>query len=97
VRRSTLRPVFGPIRALPILIGLMLLAATPGRADDKPPVPLRVQLVLARYQGDKKVSSLPYTLIVNANLGKTSLRIGASPLNTAIPHKCRGCEHEHRL
>ncbi|HTM03224.1 MAG TPA: hypothetical protein VL173_06970 [Vicinamibacterales bacterium] len=30
-------------------------------------VPLEVQIVLSRYQGDQKVSSLPYTLMVNAN------------------------------
>ena len=30
-------------------------------------VPLEVQIVLSRYQGDEKISSLPYTLIVNAN------------------------------
>jgi hypothetical protein len=47
------------------------------RADEKPVVPLRVQIVLARYQGDKKIGSLPYTLVVNANLNKTSLRMGS--------------------
>jgi hypothetical protein len=30
-------------------------------------VPLKVQIVVSRYQGEKKVSSLPYTLTVNAN------------------------------
>jgi type II secretory pathway component GspD/PulD (secretin) len=38
--------------------------------------PLRVQIVLSRYQGDKKISSLPYTLSVNTG-AKTSLRMGA--------------------
>jgi hypothetical protein len=33
-------------------------------------VPVRVQVVIARYQGDRKVSSLPYTLTVNANDGQ---------------------------
>jgi hypothetical protein len=60
------------------LLALCLAAAgTALRADDKPVVPLRVQIVIARYQGDKKVSNLPYTLIVNANLSKTSLRLGS--------------------
>ena len=30
-------------------------------------VPLKVQVVISRYQGEKKLSSLPYTLSVNAN------------------------------
>ncbi len=32
-------------------------------------VPLKVQIVVSRYEGEKKVSSLPYTLAVNANDG----------------------------
>jgi len=40
-------------------------------------VPLKVTLVFARYQGEKKVSSVPYTLFVTANLNeRTSLRMG---------------------
>jgi hypothetical protein len=40
-------------------------------------IPLKVQLVVARYQGEKKVSSLPYTLAVVANdKDKTSMRMG---------------------
>ena len=31
---------------------------------------LKLQIVIARYQGDKKISSLPYTLSVNANDGR---------------------------
>lgn len=34
-----------------------------------PTVPLRVQVVLATYQGEKKLSSVPYTLSVNAASG----------------------------
>ena len=32
--------------------------------------PLKLQIVIARYQGEKKISSLPYTLSVNANDGR---------------------------
>jgi hypothetical protein len=39
------------------------------------PVPLKVQIVLSRYQGDKKIASLPYVLGV-ATGSKTSLRMG---------------------
>lgn len=43
-----------------------------------PLVPLDVQVVVSRYQGEKKVSSLPYALAVNANDRATSsIRMGA--------------------
>ena len=56
-------------------------AASPA-VQAKPRVPLRVQVVISRYQGDKRISSVPYTLSVNANAllngGKpSSLRMGA--------------------
>jgi hypothetical protein len=43
--------------------------------------PLKVQVVISRFQGEKKMSSLPYTLSVNATTdprgGAASLRMGA--------------------
>jgi hypothetical protein len=39
-------------------------------------VPLKVQIVISKYQGDKKISSLPYTLSVNANDGHESIGSG---------------------
>jgi hypothetical protein len=46
-------------------------AAPPKTAAESPSpravgVPLRVQVVLSRYEGERKVSSLPYALVVNA-------------------------------
>ena len=38
--------------------------------------PLRVRFVLSKYQGEKKLSSLPYDLSVNAPNMQTRLRIG---------------------
>ncbi len=49
-------------------------ASAPSQA--RPQVGLRVQIVLARYQGEKKISSLPYVLGVVSNGSKTSLRVG---------------------
>jgi hypothetical protein len=41
------------------------------------PVPLRVQIAIARFEGEKRVANLPFTLIVNAGDGPlTSLRTG---------------------
>jgi hypothetical protein len=46
-----------------------------------PLVPLKVQFVISKYEGQKKISSLPYTLTVNANEppggGATHLRMGS--------------------
>ena len=42
----------------------------------RPQTGLRVQILLARYQGEKKISSLPYVLGVVSNGTKTSLRVG---------------------
>jgi type II/III secretion system protein len=41
-----------------------------------PLVPLRVRFVLSKYQGEKKLSSLPYDLSVNGGGNSTQLRIG---------------------
>ena len=41
-----------------------------------PPVtPLKVQVVIARYQGEKKLSSMPYNLTMNAG-GHANIRMG---------------------
>jgi hypothetical protein len=58
-------------------------------------IPLDIEIVISRYQGDKKVSSLPYELTVNAiyqyvdrldNAPLTSLRMGGQvPLPTMAP------------
>ncbi len=44
----------------------------------RPQVPLRIQLVLSRYQGEKKLTSVPYVLHVTSNESRTSLRMGVS-------------------
>ena len=41
-----------------------------------PLVPVKVDIVLSRSQGDKKLSSLPYTIWANANGNNVSLRLG---------------------
>jgi hypothetical protein len=54
--------------------------------------PLQVQVVFARYRGDKKVSSMPYTMIVQANervrdgsLRSTFVRMGVQvPITTMV-------------
>lgn len=55
--------------------------ATPAAA--RPQLPLKIQVVLTRSQGEKKLSSVPYVLWVTANDGmRTSLRMGVQvPIN----------------
>lgn len=53
----------------------------------KPLVPLKLQVVFSRYQGEKKVSSLPYTLSVNADGRPVRLRMGIQvPIQTQMPN-----------
>ena len=86
------------------LIVLFALAARPAVSQDAatpatpaPPAagatPLKVVVAISRYQGEKKVSSLPYTLSMNAtsdtrNAGRANLRMGAKipvPVTTLAP------------
>jgi len=39
-------------------------------------VPLKVTITLSKYQGDKKVSSMPYELTVRTDSNKASIRMG---------------------
>lgn len=41
-----------------------------------PLVPLEIEIVISRYQADKKISSVPYLLAVNAEGGESKLRMG---------------------
>jgi hypothetical protein len=51
--------------------------AAPKPARVEPPlIPLKLQIMVSRYQGEKKISSLPYNLSVTAG-SKASLRMGA--------------------
>jgi hypothetical protein len=43
---------------------------------------LRVQLVISRFQGEKKLASLPYTLVVGSGGSKTRMRMG---VDTPVP------------
>jgi hypothetical protein len=70
---------------------LIFAAAVTTTAQDppsaKPMIPLKIQVVIARYEGDKKISSLPYTLSVTANASNAvSLRMGSQvPVPSSTP------------
>ena len=79
-----------------VVFAIVSTCAVPASAQQKPVspvetrqrasgemIPLRVQLVVSRYQGEKKLSSTPYTLSVVANDNdKTSMRMG---VDVAVP------------
>lgn len=58
--------------------------AGPGTRAARPPaLPLEIQIVVARYQGEKRIASVPYVMAVNANGERASLNMGAE---VAIPN-----------
>ena len=63
---------------LALIVGLAP-TATAQAPTPSTTTPLKVQIVVSRYQGEKKISSLPYTLSVTAGVGRTSanIRMGA--------------------
>ena len=83
VRRDIVKHVISALA-----LSWLLLPAAPAHAQEtrtelkSRQVPLRVQVVLSRYQGEKKISSMPYTLSVVTNANKTSMRMG---LDVPIP------------
>ena len=48
-----------------------------------PVIPLEVQLTISRYQGDKRISAVPYVLAVNTNSGEAQLTMNVDvPVST---------------
>src|SRR3954468_11096178 len=70
------RPVIAWTLMLTMAVIGVARAQQPPAAPKPLLVPLEVELVLSRYQGDRKISSIPYTLNVNANGRPTSLAMG---------------------
>ena len=68
-------------RTMVVVASMVLIAALAAPAvtlaQEKPLIPLKLQLVVSRHAGDKKISSLPYTLWVSANERRTTaIRMG---------------------
>ena len=58
--------------------------SAPPAARDSRVVPLKLQVVLSRYQGEKKVSSLPFVLSLATSQPRVSLRMGGEiPIATS--------------
>jgi hypothetical protein len=77
------------LQTIAIVCAITLASTASARTQDKAPVvripavvhtpeavtPLKVQVVIGRYQGEKKLSSMPYTLTMNAG-GHANIRMG---------------------
>ena len=69
-----------PLATLGLIFAFALASTALVRTQEKPaPVPakaamqampLKIQVVISRYQGDKKISSLPYSLSVTGGRGR---------------------------
>jgi hypothetical protein len=67
------------VKTLAVVTTLAIAAGTATHAQEKAPAvvtPLKMQIVISRYQGEKKISSMPFTLSVNAGSGRANLRMG---------------------
>jgi hypothetical protein len=54
------------VLVLVALLGVPAVTAPQAAQTPKPPTPLKVDVVLSRTQGEKKISSMPFTIWVNA-------------------------------
>ena len=77
-----------------LVVSTLVIAAAPAMAQEAAKqamgrqIPLRINVVVSRHQGEKKISSMPYTLSVVANDNdKTSLRMG---VDVPIPQSVIG-------
>ncbi len=72
-------------KTMPVAVLALLLAAGVAKAQEaeakppakpKPATPLKVQVVFSRYEAEKKVASLVYSLPVNADDSRSRLHMG---------------------
>ena len=75
---QTIALVFAFALASSVIVRSQEKPAPPAAAKPAPAaaMPLKVQVVVSRFQGEKKLSSLPYSLSVNAG-SRGTLRMGA--------------------
>jgi len=83
--------VFGAVILSSMLAGSVFAQRPP--EPDK--ILVKVQVVLSRYEGDRKTSSLPFTLLATANGDRASVRAGgrfAIEQSTSSPSANRGAD-----
>jgi len=77
-----------PLPTLALVFAFALASTALVRTQDKPApaasraamqaTPLKIQVVISRYQGEKKISSLPYSMSVTGGGGRLDPTAGAS-------------------
>jgi hypothetical protein len=85
-------------KLIPVALALLLVGVPAAHAQEKPDpppapqaqtpapqVPLRVQVVVTKLLGEKTLSSIPYSLSVVSNAGRTSMRMGVDVPVAASP------------
>ena len=84
------------LSALTLALSLALAPAAIAQVPTPTPaIPLKVQIVISRYQSDRKISSLPYTLSVNAGApgrNSASIRMGTTLPIVVTPVPAAGGE-----
>src|SRR5262245_12484391 len=81
-----------PLSALVVAAVLAVTASAQDKPAEKPKKPagaaLKVQVVYSRFQGEKKVSSMPYALLVTADERPTFMRFGVQvPIQTMVQNQ----------
>jgi len=80
-------PMKGRSLNIATLVSVLMLAnVVATTAQDKPapkPTPVRVQVVISRFEGEKKIASAPYTLAVAAN--PVSRELARLRIGTEVP------------
>jgi hypothetical protein len=88
-----------PMQMIALAAMFSLTLGSAARGQDKPDkasaavTPVKLQVVVSRYQGEKKISSMPYTLSVNAGATPNSanIRMGTKiPIATAFGPEATG-------
>jgi hypothetical protein len=86
--------------AKPVLVSLLILQLCPmyARSQEKPAteaateaqpvqlqIPLKVQIVISEYDGEKKVSSMPYTMSLTASHADKRDSVGSLRVGVRVP------------
>lgn len=70
-----------------VLLGGAAMAEDAAKPPKKPGAPINVQVVFSRFQGEKKIASIPYTLSLTANGEVSRLHMGIQ-----VPLKYEGAD-----
>lgn len=70
-----------------LLTGIAARAQEKPATEKRPPVPVSVTIVFGEFEGEKKISSLPYTMPLNAQIGVRSGAWSQLRMGVRVPIK----------